>query len=258
LGRNCGILNPNLLSRFYEERIVALGGSFAYGTEVTGFATNGQGLIIGVKTAEQQIRYGTVVIATGAWINQTMSLASLEVPVAPRKRQLFAVAAKTGPLARLIHAEGFNSHGLVPLTIMPGGAYLRPSVGAFILGYANNDQPPGLEEKPAAEQDFFQGRLRPQIARCFPAFQDVTPDYAWAGHYADHLADSHPIVDRMGGAIIVGGASGSGIMKADSLGRIVAGLYYGLEQVDLGHGRPLRVKDLALTSRSLSPEGMII
>ncbi|MFA4904069.1 MAG: FAD-dependent oxidoreductase [Desulfobaccales bacterium] len=258
LGRNCGILNPNLLCRFYEKRISALGGNFAFGTEVTGFATNGEGRMLGVKARDGEIIYGTVVVATGAWISLTMSLAGLKVPVVPRKRQLFAVAAKEGALQRLLHAEGFNAHNLLPFTIMPGGAYLRPSTGSFILGFANEDQPPGLEEPPAAERDFFQGRVRPQVEPYFPCFQDVVPQYSWAGHYADHLADSHPVVDRVGGAIVVGGDSGSGIMKADALGRIAAGLYFGQDRVGLGDGRDFPVADLGLANRRLVPEELII
>ncbi|MHB9072909.1 MAG: NAD(P)/FAD-dependent oxidoreductase [Desulfobaccales bacterium] len=258
LGRNCGILNPNLLCRFYEKRISALGGSFAYGIEVTGFATDGQGRMLGVQMGDGEIIYGTVVAATGAWVSRTMSLAGLKVPVVPRKRQLFAVAAKEGALQRLLHAEGFNAHNLLPFTIMPGGAYLRPTTASFILGYANEDQPPGLEESPAAEQDFFQERVRPQVDPYFPCFHGAVPGYAWAGHYADHLADSHPVVDRVGGAIVVGGDSGSGIMKADALGRIAAGLYFGQDRVELGDGRDFQVSDLGLANRRLAPEELII
>lgn len=258
LGRNCGILNPNLLCRFYEKEIMALGGRFAYGVEVTGFATNGQGRILGVKVGEGEGIYGTVVVATGAWISLTMRLAGLKIPVVPRKRQLFAVTAPPGPLQHLLHAGGFNAYNLLPFTIMPGGAYLRPSPGSFILGFANEDQPPGLEENPAAEADFFEGRVRPQVEQHFPCFQGAVPQHAWAGHYADYLADSHPIVDRLGGAIVVGGDSGSGIMKGDSLGRIAAGLYFGQDRVGLGGGRDFKVAALGLVNRSLVPEELII
>jgi glycine/D-amino acid oxidase-like deaminating enzyme len=257
LGRNCGILNPNLLCRFYEKKILALGGKFTYGVEVTGFATDAQGEICGLKLGKQ-IEYGTVVVATGAWINLTMNLAGLKVPVTPRKRQLFAVAAREGALSQLLHTEGFNDYGLLPLTIMPGGAYLRPSPAAFILGYANPDQPAGLEDNPAAEPEFFKSRVRPQIAQGFPAFWEVTPEYAWAGHYADHLADSHPIVDRLGGAIVVGGPSGSGIMKADAMGRIVAGLYFNRNLVKLANGDYFHAADLGLADRRVTPEELVI
>jgi glycine/D-amino acid oxidase-like deaminating enzyme len=258
LGLNCGILNPNLLCRFYEKRILALGGRFGYGIEVTEFVGNSEGRILGVRAGEGEIMYGTVVVATGAWIRLTMGLAGLKVPVVARKRQLFAVAAKNGPLKHLLHAKGFNAYNLLPFTIMPGGAYLRPSTGSFILGFANEDQPAGLEEHPVAEREFFEGRVRPQVGLHFPCFQNAVPEYAWAGHYADHLADSHPVVDRVGGAIVVGGDSGSGIMKADALGRIAAGMYFGLDQVELGHGGHFRVADLGLADRRIAPEELVI
>lgn len=258
LGRNCGVLNPNLLCRFYEQRIREAGGEFSYNSGVTGFATDGRGRIRGVRLGNEAIAADTVAVATGAWMNLTLAPAGLEVPLAPRKRQLFAVAAREGSLSRLLHTPGFNPHGLLPFTILPGGAYLRASSASLILGYANEDQPPGLEENPRAEPDFFENRIRPQVARYFPAFQGVAPDYAWAGHYADHPPDLLPFVDRLEGVIVVGGASGSGIMKADSLGRIAAALHFGQDRVELGHGGSFRVRDLALAGRSLAPEGLII
>jgi len=258
LGRNCGILNPNLLCRFYEQRVRELGGKFLYGAAVSGFILDHDGRITGVEAGGRVFKADTVMVAAGAWMNAILALAGLEALVLPRKRQLFAVAAKVGALHGLIHSRGFNTHGLLPFTILPGGAYLRPATGFFILGYANEDQPPGLEDHPLAEADFFEKRLRPQVARYFPAFEGATPEYSWAGHYADHPPDNLPLVDRVAGAILVGGDSGSGIMKADSLGRIAAGWYHGREQVELGHGRPFRVKDLALTGRRLAPERLII
>jgi glycine/D-amino acid oxidase-like deaminating enzyme len=258
LGHNCGVLNPNLLCRFYENKILALGGRFAYGVEVTGFATDDQGRISGVTMREQDVIYGTVVVATGAWIRLTLGLVGLEIPVVPRKRQLFAIAAKAGPLPRLLHARGFNAFNRLPVTIMPRGAYLKPATGSFILGYANEDQPLGLEEHPAAARDFFERRVRPQIVPYFPSFREAVPEYAWAGHYADHLADSHPIVDRLGGALVVGGASGSGIMKADALGRIAAAKFFELDRVELGDGGQFRVEDLGLGTRRTTPEQWVI
>jgi FAD-dependent oxidoreductase domain-containing protein 1 len=258
LGYNCGILNPNLLNRFYEKQILDLGGRFAFGVEVTGFATDGEGRIIGVKFGDGAITCKTVVVATGAWINSTMSLAGLEVPVVPRKRQLFAVAAKKGPLQKLLHAEGFNGYNLLPFTIMPAGVYVRPASSSFILGYANEDQPPSLEDNPTAERNFFESQVRSQVEQYFPSFREVVPEYAWAGHYADQLADSHPIVDNVGGVIVVGGDSGSGIMKADSLGRLAAGIYFALAQVQLGDGQHFRVADLGLANRQLVPEELVI
>ncbi|MBM4272857.1 MAG: FAD-binding oxidoreductase [Deltaproteobacteria bacterium] len=257
-GRNCGILNPNQLCGYYEREIQSRGGRFEYGREVTGFLRDPSGRIRGVRVGDHEIPAPTVIVATGAWLGQTLARAGLEAPVVPRKRQLFAISAREGPLRRLLETPGFNDYNLLPFTIIPGGAYLRPAPASFILGFANEDQPPGLEDQPVAEEDFFENRIRPQIEPYFPAFQGRAPEYAWAGHYADHLADRTPLVDRLEGAIVVGGDSGSGIMKADSLGRIAAARFFGKDQVELGDGENFQVTALGLRERAVPQEDFVI
>jgi glycine/D-amino acid oxidase-like deaminating enzyme len=258
LGRNCGTLNPNLLARFYESRVRESGARLEYGVAVTGFCSGQKGEIAGVRAGDREIPADAVIIATGAWMGVTLALAGLEVPLVPRKRQLFSLAAQEEPLQSLLKCRGFNAYNRLPFTILPQGAYLRPAAASFILGYANEDQPPGLEDKPAGEPEFFRGRIRPQLERYFPVFHGREPQYSWAGHYADYPPDNLPLVDRVGGAIVVGGDSGSGIMKADSLGRIAAGKYLQKDLVYLADGRAFRVADLGLTERHLTPEEFII
>jgi len=258
LGLNCGILKPNQLTWYYEQQSRNLGARFVYNLEVTGFSRNRHGRIHGIIAGRRHITAGTIIIATGAWLNLTLAPAGLEVPVTPIKRQLFVVSAQDPSLSRLFHTSSFNDQNLLPLTILPEGAYIRPSTADFLLGYANPDQPAGLESRPRPEPDFFVKRLRPQLVRYFPGFQELLPKYAWAGHYDDHPADHTPFVERLDGAIVVGGTSGSGIMKADSLGRIVAGLFSGQDVVQLGDGQSFSVASLALKNRAIPPEKFII
>lgn len=260
LGKRCGILNPNLLAAFYAGKIARLGGNFRFNVEVTGFSLDDQGLVRGVKVGDQEILAGQTLVATGPWLAATLALASLTVPLVPVKRQLFVLPAKDGPLHQLLYTGGFNAHGLLPFTILPGEAYMRPTpaANAFIVGFANEDQPPGLEERPAADREFFEERIQPQLERYFPGFRGAIPSQSWAGHYEDHPPDRIAFVDRVAGALVVGGASGSGIMKADSLGRAAAGLYLGEAQVELGDGKHLNVADLGLQGRTLAPEEFVI
>jgi glycine/D-amino acid oxidase-like deaminating enzyme len=258
LGLNCGILDSARLTRFYEQEFLRLGGRLRHRSEVTGFSRDGQGQINGIRVGAEAIRARTVIVATGAWTGRTMALAGLEVPMVPRKRQLFSIHAKEGTMGHLLQAPGFNSYNLLPFTILPGGAYLRPAAGSLILGFANPDQAPGLEEPVMAQRDFYENRIRPQVEAYFPDFQEVAPTHAWAGHYDEHPLDNTPFVERLAGAIVVGGSSGSGVMKADSLGRIVAGLIDGLDVVELGHGDHVRIADLSLHKRAVPPEEFVI
>lgn len=109
-----------------------------------------------------------------------------------------------------------------------------------------------------AQLDYYETRIRPQVEPYFPAFHGLAPAYAWAGHYDKHLPDSTPFVERLAGVLVVGGTSGSGVMKADSLGRIVAGRFGGLDIVELGHGGHFRVADLGLQQRAVPPEEFVI
>ena len=95
-----------------------------YRREVTGFNRDGQGRINGIRVEAEAIHAGTVIVATGAWTGRTMALAGLEVPMTPRKRQLFSIPARAGALSHFLQTPGFNPDNLLPLTILPGGAYL--------------------------------------------------------------------------------------------------------------------------------------
>ena len=104
-----------------------------------------------------------------------MALADVDVPAAPRKRQLFSVPARTTALAHLLGSTAFSSYPRLPFTILPGGAYLRPEKATFTLGYANPDQAVGLEDPARAEPQFFETRIRPQMEQYFPAFKGSRP-----------------------------------------------------------------------------------
>jgi glycine/D-amino acid oxidase-like deaminating enzyme len=62
------------------------------------------------------------------------------------------------------------------------------------------------------------------------------------------------VVEDMPGLIYVGGATGNGIMKCDSLGRIVAANYAGEEEAELYGGRRVRVSDISVKDRRVEKE----
>ncbi len=258
LGARCGILNQNNLTDFYYKEAVRLGAKVSFDMKATGLVLDGNGDIVGVKAGSKEIRAKKVIIANGAWMGELMGTAGIEIPVVPKKRQLFSVRAKGEGLKKLYQSKGFNSHNLIPFTIVPEGAYLRPAANSFILGYADEDRAPGIEDSPKAEREFFDERVLPQVAKYFPAFKGAVPEQSWAGHYGYHPPDNLPFVEDIKGAILVGGDSGSGIMKADSLGRIAAGLYASRREVELGDDKFFLVEEIGLHKRTLEKEEFII
>jgi len=92
----------------------------------------------------------------------------------------------------------------------------------------------------------------------FPCFEDVRPMNMWAGQYAINSLDETPVLYEAPGLYYVGAASGSGIMKADSLGRIMDALVAGEPEAELFGGRTFRVGDLGVKHRHVEHEEFVI
>jgi glycine/D-amino acid oxidase-like deaminating enzyme len=92
----------------------------------------------------------------------------------------------------------------------------------------------------------------------FPQLMDCQPFSAFAGLYEINTVDGQPVIFEENDLIVAGGASGSGIMKADAIGRIAAALYKGEEHALLFGDRKFKVSDLGLKNRNVEPEKLVI
>ena len=96
------------------------------------------------------------------------------------------------------------------------------------------------------------------MVKYFPQFKDRRPFSSHAGLYSVNTLDGHAVVFEENDLIVVGGASGSGIMKADAIGRVAAALFCGKEYATLYGGRRLKVSDLGLKDRRIEPEKLVL
>jgi glycine/D-amino acid oxidase-like deaminating enzyme len=80
----------------------------------------------------------------------------------------------------------------------------------------------------------------------------------WAGLYDVNSLDATPIVAKVENCIITAGMSGSGIMKADSIGRIAAALLDEKEEATLYGNRTIPTEKLGLVNRSIEPEKFVL
>jgi glycine/D-amino acid oxidase-like deaminating enzyme len=178
----------------------------------------------------------------------------------PKKRQLFVF--KDPRLEALFKVEGFNEYGVMPLTILPrAGILFRPELSESSIWLACADhlgRKYELEEDPQAEEDYYTENIYHVLVKYFPCFEDIRPMNMWAGQYAINGFDELPVVAPAPGMIYVGGASGSGIMKCDSIARIAAALYAGREEAELYGGRRFRVADLGVHHRNVERESLIL
>jgi glycine/D-amino acid oxidase-like deaminating enzyme len=271
-----GIIDADCLVKFYEEGFLKLGGKIEYGVKVENLIVEPreplgipqepyfwqESRVAGVNTNRGEIKAKKTVLAAGAWIPQLLDAVGIECHIKPKKRQLFTVPAKSYVLKQLLFTKGFNAVGCIPFTILPEPKVLIrpfPNEGVFWLGYAD-DFPRAfkLEDDPQPEKNFYQYGIYQVLVKYFPQFRDCRPTSAFAGLYEINTLDGQPVIFEENDLIVVGGASGSGIMKADAIGRIAAALYNGEEYALLYGDRKFRVSDLGLKERKVEPEKLII
>jgi len=274
LGKKCGSLDADALTRTYEAEFLKLGGEIMYNTEakrlllkpVEELGIPGEPFvwqetrIVGAETSKGVINAGKTVVACGVWASRLLDPVGLDSYMRPKKRQLFAF--KDPKLEPLFKVRGLNSHGSVPLTILPKAKVLfrsELSEGSIWLGCADDlGRKFELEEDPQAEADYYTDNVYHVLVKYFPCFGDVRPMNMWAGQYAINSLDETPVVYEAHGMYYVGAASGSGIMKADALGRILDALVAGDEYAELHGGRRFRVADLGVRHRHVEHEKFVI
>ena len=284
-GPKCGRLDPDKLVRYYVNEFVRMGGRVTFNTNaerlVAGpskrLGIDGEPFvwqdskIDGVQangTLDGTIVCDTVVLACGAWGNELLGPAGVDGHVSAKKRQLFSVSAKSGKgLEELLHTKGFNALGLMPMTILPkAGLHFKPvsEEGDFWTGCEDEANRPFIhipDHDPAAyaaEREYYERNVNPVLSAYFPQFRNAKAKAMWAGLYSYNTMDNLPFVFRQNNLIVVGGDSGSGIMKGDSLGRIVDAVYRDEEEASLYGRVQYGVSKIGIDRRSVEREEWVI
>ena len=282
-GPKCGRLDPDKLVRFYAGEFVQAGGEFAFGTEARGLAVGpskrlgmeGEPFVwqdsrvegVFVDGREGILQADTVVVACGAWENELLEPIGVDGHVKAKKRQLFSVEAKGPRLDRLLHSAGFNSLGLLPLVILPkAGVHFKPvsEENGFWIACEDEFNRPYIDlpehdlDRYRAEREYYERSVYPVLSSYFPEFKDSAVKAMWAGLYAYNTLDNLPFVFQNGNLIVVGGDSGSGIMKGDSLGRIVDSVYRGEEEAALYGGTRYLGSKVSFERRDVEREEWVL
>ena len=215
-----GVADPTLAVQGYAGAAREAGVDLRTGTAVTDVHLEGDRVVgVDVRAAGETDRLAVdcVVNAAGAWAARVGDLAGVELPIAPRRRQI-AVVEPSAPVPES-----------APLTIdLDTGSYFRPERdGIALVGghFAETDpdaDPDDYDEgmdvgwaadavdQAAAYADYFGPETR--IRRGWAGLYAVTPDH-------------HPIVERsVPGLVTAAGFSGHGFQHAPATGRIVADL----------------------------------
>ncbi len=277
-GLKGGTIGPRLVAEFYKKRLGEMGVKILFNTRVTSpvleparsLRLAGEPLlwqdkrITGVRTERGEVSAGTTLIAVGRWANGLLDQTGIDSHIKTKKRQIFELS---GPeIVSLLKTQGFNESALLPVTILPkAGIFVRPArdgVGkkeGFWIGAADNlGRPFAFEENPQPEREYFARSIRPVLSKYFPQFDGVEPDGMWAGEYDINTFDANPCIFEESGLMVVAGMSGSGIMKADAVGRIASALFDGKSHAELYGGRKIRVSRLGVRERDVDKEGFVL
>ncbi len=287
LCRNAYSVDPVAIAQWYVTRFKALGGRTLFDADVVDFVRRPCHVLTyeGEELPDQPfpgqaqtvsgvilrdggtLAAGTTILAAGAWSRELTDRLGKGSLLNPKKRQWFYL--ESAALAPLFDLPAFgNRDGTLPFTILPQGIYIKPSrEGGFYAALADNiGRPFDLDTKP--ERDYFVNCIHPFLKGYFPQFEDVVIKAMDAGSYCYDEVYRTPIVDWIhDGLMLVSGGSGSGIMKADAIGRVAAHRYArgdpgsgaAAAVLELPGGETIDTNDLTVRGRGrIEPERLVI
>ncbi len=185
-----------------------------------------------------------VVIAAGAWSAPLAARLGIDLPVRPRKRDVFVFdAPATLPGC--------------PLVIDPSGLWFRPEGRGFLCGAPPRDGDPDEPPLDAVDHGLFDDVIWPALAHRVPAFEALRLRSAWAGYYEMNTFDANGLAGALPGwanAFTACGFSGHGMQQAPAVGCALAAAITGaagdvpdltpLSPARLERGEPLRERNV--------------
>ncbi|WP_399934559.1 NAD(P)/FAD-dependent oxidoreductase [Streptomyces kanamyceticus] len=209
-----GHARPALVVQGYARAAALSGAVFASHTTVTGMDMAGD-RVTAVHTDRGPVSCATVVCAAGAWSAGIGSMAGVDLPVRPLKRQL----AFTVPLV--------PAAPRIPFTIdFASSAYFHNSDDGLLLGLADPRQPEGFDTTWTPQWlDLFRAAVR----RRAPAVARMETCRGWAGLY-EVTPDHNALIGRCAAVpnfLYATGFSGHGFLQAPAVGEIVRDLHLG-------------------------------
>lgn len=201
---------------------------------------DGPGHVAAVITgAGEKIPCRWLVNATGTRSRELAARAGIDLPVHPRKRNVFVFSCEHPPPD-------------CPLIVDTSGAWCRPEGDRFIAGTVPDPDGNVTPEDFTVDHDEFEQRLWPALAHRASCFEAIRPMGSWAGHYDFNTFDQNAFLGPVGpesNLILASGFSGHGLQHAPAMGRGIAefirfGAYRSIDLTPLSYARFLRNEPL--------------
>ena len=269
LAMNAGTVSPSRVALWFERRFRDEGGRVEYGFPVDRLVPESVGG--GDVRVWREARVGAVegpmgrrisrevVVAAGAWTPTLLDPLGVDCHVKPRTRQAFGLVGD-GP--RTLHEGNGFPGGQLPVLVMPSASvYLKPvrSQRMLVAGCADDfGRPFALDVDPRPDHAFLRDQIMPVAGAYLPGLRGSEARVSWAGQYHYNTVDGNPYVFRRSNLTVVAGASGSGIMKCDAIGRVAASAHLGMGRAELFGGGTFDVGALGVEHRRVEPEALIL
>jgi len=219
-----GYLDQHRVIRGYVQTVQAGGVHLELHTRVDGVIRDGA-RVIGVQTSEGSFTSETVINAAGPHAGEISTLAGQEIPFISRRHELL-----------LLHRTAGIPENIPWLIDIDHQVHMRPdgSGRALVGGFLGHDEPDDPDDYDPALSEPWSTSVREQASRSFRLSRPDAPVVGgWAGLYPGTV-DYLPVLEKsMPGLITAAGFSGTGLMHAPAVGRIVADLIDGGSTFDL-------------------------
>ncbi|MCA9998019.1 MAG: FAD-binding oxidoreductase [Anaerolineales bacterium] len=207
-----GTMSPLDVLLGYRRKAIALGAVVLQADVARLRQTAGR--IHGITLADGTEYTAPVVVnATGAWANRLGETVGITLPIAPTKRQVYAIETD-------LHFDR-----ILPLMLLHTGQYLlHEGNGRFATGGALPSDPITYDDF-SWSQSRFEEQLWEGLITYFPALDRLKVTNGWAGLYAVNTFDGNAILGEwpeLPGLFLANGFSGHGFQQCHAVGRYLA------------------------------------
>ena len=215
-----GTLNTMLALDGFRSQAESLGVTYV-ADRVTGFTRRNK-MVQSAQLAGGDVVSAEIFInAAGAWAGELASLIDMPLPIVP--------------MCRVKHYwESAETLEPTPLIKDESGVFFRQRGNGYVGGRPSWEIQPGFYFRDPEQQlatyfdGYFERVVRPLLTHIMPAFETVTSDTRWIGHYAQNTLDGNMILgnsaEHAANFYVACGFSGHGVMHAPAVGMALAEL----------------------------------